>query len=48
VSRWESGNENYSYYGYVIALISYHPKCEIQQNELKLLVSKEARKEATE
>jgi hypothetical protein len=46
VNRWESGKQ--IYYRYVIALISYHPKCEIQLNELKLLISKEPRREATE
>lgn len=43
---WESGKEKY--YESVLALMSYHPKCEIQLNQLKLLISKESRREATQ
>uniref|UniRef100_A0ACD5YZN9 Uncharacterized protein n=1 Tax=Avena sativa TaxID=4498 RepID=A0ACD5YZN9_AVESA len=41
---WESGKEKY--YESVLALMSYHPKCEIQLNQLKLLISKESRRES--
>ncbi|KAF0907627.1 hypothetical protein E2562_018420 [Oryza meyeriana var. granulata] len=40
---WESSKEKY--YESVLALMSYNPKCEIQLNQLKLLVSKESRRE---
>jgi hypothetical protein len=43
---WESGKEKY--YESVLALMSYHPKCEIQLNQLKLLISKESRSEVTQ
>ncbi|VAH41903.1 unnamed protein product [Triticum turgidum subsp. durum] len=43
---WESGVDNY--YESVLALMSYHPKCEIQLNELKFLISKESRREAAQ
>ncbi|KAF6999255.1 LOW QUALITY PROTEIN: hypothetical protein CFC21_015313 [Triticum aestivum] len=43
---WESGVDKY--YESVLALMSYHPKCEIQLNELKFLISKESRSEAAQ
>jgi dipeptidyl aminopeptidase/acylaminoacyl peptidase len=43
---WESSKEKY--YESVLALMSYNPKCEIQLNHLKLLVSKESRMEPTQ
>ncbi|XP_034579376.1 probable glutamyl endopeptidase, chloroplastic isoform X2 [Setaria viridis] len=43
---WESDKEKY--YESILALISYHPKCEVQLDQLKLLVSKESRREITQ
>uniref|UniRef100_J3MPC5 Probable glutamyl endopeptidase, chloroplastic n=1 Tax=Oryza brachyantha TaxID=4533 RepID=J3MPC5_ORYBR len=43
---WESSKEKY--YESVLALMSYNPKCEIQLNHLKLLASKESRREPTQ
>jgi hypothetical protein len=43
---WESDKEKY--YESVLALISFHPKCEVQLDQLKLLVSKESRRETTQ
>uniref|UniRef100_N1QU65 Probable glutamyl endopeptidase, chloroplastic n=1 Tax=Aegilops tauschii TaxID=37682 RepID=N1QU65_AEGTA len=43
---WESSVDKY--YESALALMSYHPKCEIQLNELKFLISKESRSEAAQ
>ncbi|KAL6657316.1 hypothetical protein ACP70R_005096 [Stipagrostis hirtigluma subsp. patula] len=43
---WESAKEKY--YESVLALMSYHPECEMQLDQLKLLVSKESRREPTQ
>jgi len=43
---WESDKEKY--YESVLAVISYHPKCEVQLDQLKLLVSKESTREITQ
>ncbi|KAL6896654.1 hypothetical protein ACP4OV_007226 [Aristida adscensionis] len=43
---WESAKEKY--YESVLALMSYHPGCEMQLDQLKLLVSKESRREPTQ
>uniref|UniRef100_A0A0D9X362 Peptidase S9 prolyl oligopeptidase catalytic domain-containing protein n=1 Tax=Leersia perrieri TaxID=77586 RepID=A0A0D9X362_9ORYZ len=43
---WESNKEKY--YESVLALMSYNPKCEIHLNHLKLLISKESRREPTQ
>ncbi|RLN35977.1 hypothetical protein C2845_PM03G16950 [Panicum miliaceum] len=43
---WESDKEKY--YESILAVISYHPKCEVQLDQLKLLVSKESRREITQ
>jgi hypothetical protein len=46
VRLWESDKEKY--YESILALMFYHPKCEVHLDQLKLLVSKESRRETTQ
>jgi dipeptidyl aminopeptidase/acylaminoacyl peptidase len=43
---WESDKEKH--YKSILALLFYHPKCEVHLDQLKLLVSKESRRDTTQ